>query len=204
MKETPDTGFQPQAQPLAMPTGLPPQQQATGVARALAFMRGMSGKAVVLAIAVFGLQAIMPAGSKPSDLIGSFHGGTRSAELDTERAAQVKTAQGMANAQAASPANWQMEQQVSQAQQQAIAGSLQMQQSAANLADAACMGSGLVTAFFGKDGADLAQSMKGACGLGDQIRQNITGTLARTARQGSGVMQRAAPATGVPISAPQR
>src|SRR5690349_5028688 len=61
-----------------------------GVSRAIAFARGMSGKAVVLAVVVFGLQALMPPGSKPSDLIGSFHGSTETAEIKAKQEAQTE------------------------------------------------------------------------------------------------------------------
>jgi hypothetical protein len=54
---------------------------AGGVARAIAFARGLSSKAVMLAISVFVLQAVMPEGRRPSDLIGSFHGSTETAEI---------------------------------------------------------------------------------------------------------------------------
>ena len=61
-----------------------------GVARAIAFVRGMSGKAVVLAVGVFVLQAVMPEGRRPSDLIGSFHGATESAEIKAKQKAAAE------------------------------------------------------------------------------------------------------------------
>src|SRR5689334_5048878 len=71
---------------------------AGGVARAIAFARGLSGKAVVLAVVVFGLQAFMPPGSKPSDLIGSFHGSTEKAEIEAKKTATVRYEQDMTTA----------------------------------------------------------------------------------------------------------
>ena len=182
--------FTPQP-PFAMPTGAPPQAAPpSGVARAYAFVRSLSGTAVVLAVVVFTFQAVMPEGRRPSDIIGSFHGSTRSAELNSEREAQINTAGGMANAQAGAQANWQMEQQLFQTQQQAAAAALQTQQDAANLADFACLAGGALTALFGHDADQYAKPMQGACGAGDQIRHNITNSLVDTARSGSGTMQR--------------
>jgi hypothetical protein len=57
----PQTGASPQA--FNIPGATNP---AGGVARAIGFVRSLSGKAVVLAVVVFGFQALMPAGSKPS------------------------------------------------------------------------------------------------------------------------------------------
>lgn len=201
------------------PLGMPPAhfqapQGPTGVARAIAFARGLSGKAFVLALVVLGLQALMPDGRRPSDLIGGFHGATESAEIKAKQAATVEYERQLATARAVPPANAQIETVVSQTQQQAVAGSLEMQSTAANLADAACMGSAFITSLFGdtKDMRDLRDGLKGACGAGDAIRSNITGTLARTAREGSGVVDRLPPppvtqnvsGNPVPAAAPQR
>ena len=60
-------------------------------------------------VVVFGLQAVMPEGSKPSDLIGSFHGATESAELKAKQETATEYERRMADAKAAPPANWQME-----------------------------------------------------------------------------------------------
>lgn len=166
-----------------------------GVARAIALARGLSGKAAVLVVIVFGLQAVMPAGSKPSDLIGSFHGKTETAEILAKQKATVKYERDVANARAMPPAEWQMEQMTAQAQLQERAKSLETQEGMANLADAACLGSGLVTAIFGdtQGARDLRDAMRQGCKAGDAIRKNINNSLAASARQGSGVMQRTAP-----------
>src|SRR5215469_16604665 len=62
---------------------------AGGVARTIAFARSLRGSAVVLAIFVFGLQAAMPEGRRPSDLIGGFHGATETAEIKAKQEANV-------------------------------------------------------------------------------------------------------------------
>src|SRR5437763_1268007 len=58
---------------------------AGGVDRAIAMARTLTLSSIGLAFGVFILQAVMPAGSKPSDLIGSFHGQTVSAELKAQQ-----------------------------------------------------------------------------------------------------------------------
>lgn len=179
------------------PSGLPPAmpQGPTGVARALAFARGLSGKAFILALVVLGLQALMGEGRRPSDLIGGFHGATESAELKAKQAASVEYERQMATARSVPPANAQIETVVSQTQQQAIAGSLETQGTVANLADAACLASGLITSLFGdtNDTRNVRDGLKSACGASDAIRANMTQTLARTAREGSGVVNRLPP-----------
>lgn len=180
-------------------------QKQGGVARALAFARAISGKTVLLTGMVLAAQMFAPAGSKPSDIIGGFHGSTESAEMKAKQDAAVQYERELANAKTAPGANWQMETQLSQTQQQAIADFLQTQSTAANIADGACMASGLVTMFFGdtKDNRELAQGLKESCGEGDKIRQNMTDTLARSVRNGSAVMQRTTPLPA-PGAAPQR
>jgi hypothetical protein len=169
-----------------------------GVSRAIAFARGMSGKAVVLAGGVFILQAVMPAGSKPSDLIGSFHGGTESAEIKAKQQAQAEYERKLADAKSAPPANWQMEQALNQAQLQAQLKALEMKEQAAQVADLACMASGFVTPIFGDNRDTRAWSglMKQGCHAADDIRAEINGILARMARQGSGLVPRSTPETG--------
>src|ERR1700674_5586920 len=77
---------------------------AGGVARAIAFVRGLSGKAVALAFGVFVLQAVMPEGRRPSDAIGGFHGATESAEIKAKQKATTEYERSMADAKAAPPA----------------------------------------------------------------------------------------------------
>lgn len=180
-----------------MPTGMPPTvQQPTGVARTYAWVKTLTLSSIGLAVIVFVLQAIAPAGGKPSDLIGGFHGATRSAELDAERRAHALTTQTLANAQAGPPANWQMEQQLFATQQQTLAKSLEGQANLADLADTSCIAGGVVGMLFGRDGEQFASALQSACGAGDAIRRRMADTLANTARDGSGVMQRTRPVNG--------
>ena len=191
-----------------MPTGLaPPPQKATGMTRAIAFVQGLSGKAVVLAGVVFGLQAVMGEGSKPSDLIGSFHGKTTAAQYDAEREAHSKTAEALANAQAKAAAQWAIEQETARQQLEAITRSLAMKQEAANLADLACMSGGVATAMFGRDAAQYAQVASTACDKAAQLRAEIVAAQGEAARIGSALMQRPAPMpvyAAAPTAAPPR
>jgi hypothetical protein len=163
-----------------------------GVSRAIAFARGLSGKAVVLAVAVFGFQALMPAGSKPSDLIGSFHGNTESAEIKAKQEATTDFERRMADAKSAPPANWQMEGEAFRQQQEAIAKSLETQETAAQIADAACLGAPLATLLMGDtaQARDIQRTMQAACAEAARIRANITRIQAEAARTGSAIMQR--------------
>jgi hypothetical protein len=171
---------------------------AGGVARAIGFVRSLSGKAVVLAVVVFGFQALMPAGSKPSDLIGSFHGDTEKAELKAKQSTAAEYERALADAKAAPPANWQMEAEAFRQQQQTIANSLATQETAANVADAACLTSGFVTAIFGdtKDMRNVRDGMQQGCAAAAAIRQNMVQEQAKAARNGSALVPRSTPATG--------
>ena len=163
-----------------------------GVARAIAFARGMSGKALLLAGGVFVLQAVMPQGSKPSDLIGSFHGSTETAEIKAKQEAQAEYERKLADARTAPPVNWQMEAEVARQQQEAIAKSLETQETAAQIADAACLGAPLATLFMGDtaQARDIERTMQAACAEAARIRANITRIQAEAARSGSALMQR--------------
>jgi hypothetical protein len=165
---------------------------AGGVARAIAFARGMSGKAVLLAGGVFILQAFMPHGSKPSDLIGSFHGATESAEITAKQPATVEYERKLADAKTAPTVNWQMEAEVFRQQQEAIAKSLETRQAAAQIADAACLGAPLVTMFMGdtRQAREIQATMQAACAEAARIRAEITQIQAKAAQQGSAIMQR--------------
>jgi hypothetical protein len=162
------------------------------VARAIAFARGLSGKAVVLAVVVFGLQAAMPEGRRPSDAIGGFHGSTESAEIKAKQQASVDFQQNTSNAQAGPQATWQMEQALNQTQLQAQLKALEMQEEAAQIADLACMGAGFVTPFFGNtpDSRAWRDTLQQGCHAAEAIRVQMNEILARAAREGSGVVVR--------------
>lgn len=162
--------------PAFQPTPTPPPPgsfgaKLTGAARGLAFTRAISGKAFLLAGGVFLLQAVMPEGSKPSNLIGSFHGSTESAEMDAKRVALVQTTRDNTNAQAVAPV---------------MAQSYAVQSEFAGIGDAVCIGGNVLEVLFGRDAKDFSGPMKQACGQGDKIRANITRSITQTARAPDG------------------
>ena len=163
-----------------------------GVARAIAFARGMSGKAVLLAGGVFILQAVMPPGSKPSDLLGSFHGALDSAQMKAAQKAQVEYDRAVTDAKTSPPINWQMEAEVARQQQEAIAKSLETQENAAQIADAVCLGAPLATLLMGDtaQARDIARAGQAACAEAARIRADITRIQAEAARSGSALMAR--------------
>ena len=145
-------GFQP---------GQMPQQ--SGALRALAFARRLSGGAIVLAGGIYLMQASLPAGWKPSDVIGGFEGGIHSSTWDVERRAQAETAARMAAIAA-------------------VNEGLTGEKNLAGLADVACIGGVFLNKFGGPSAYHLAHGMMGTCGMGDQIRSHIGQELMRAAR----------------------
>jgi hypothetical protein len=178
--------------------GFGAQQLPTATTKAIAFVRSLSGSAILLAGGVFVLQATMGDGHRPSDVIGGFHGNTNTAQLDAERNAQTRTAESVANAQAKAQAQWAMEVETARQQQQAILESLRAKQDAANWADYICMSGPVSTAFFGRDAAAYAQVAHDACGEAARLRHEITEAQAEASRIGSAIMQRPVPITNQP------
>jgi hypothetical protein len=176
-----------------------PAIQRGGVARALAFAKGLSGKTVALTVIVIAAQGFLPEGRRPSDIIGSFHGNTEKAEMAAKQDKAVEYEQQMAAARAVPPANAQIETQTAQTQLQAVAGSLETQQTLAGLSDLACIGGLLLSQADDPDARDAGKKLAGGCAIGDAIRQNMTETVARTARGGSAVIQRASPGMTPPV-----
>lgn len=201
----PDGEFRPHAQqqpfhnaPGPVLNQPPFTKPAGGVAGIVGLIRTLTVSSVGLAVIVFGFQAVMPVGSKPSDLIGSFHGSTETAELKAKQEAAAEYERKLADARASAPANWQMEQAVNQTQMQAVAETLGTQQGMASLADFACLASLAVIPLFGdsRDAREATAALQSGCGAGDAIRSNMTETIARTAREGSGLVPRSSPTTG--------
>ena len=180
-----------------MSFGVPPPP--TAITRVVGLLRSYSFGAFGLVALVLLLETFGPKDHRPSDIIGGFHGHTTQVTLDFERDAQRKTAEAMANAQAAAQAKWSMEVETARQQQDIILRSLEAKQQAANLADYACMSGPVAMAFFGNDAAEYARTVQQACALAAQLRREIVETQAEAARIGSAIMQRG----GVPVAAPQ-
>lgn len=166
-----------------------------GSARALAFLRSVSAGAGLMFGAVFVGELALPHDMKPSTVLGRFHGNTETAEIEAARDAKVRLERELAEAHAAPPATWQMEQQLNQAQMQATQQALETQAGIANLADAACVTGGILGGLFGDDPTmkQWGDALQKGCGVGDQVRSNMNDQLAGAARNGSGVVRRSEP-----------
>jgi hypothetical protein len=211
MPDGSNLNFHPQGQ---QPFGQPPPgahmpggtQVTGGLDRLVGLVKTFTVSSIGLAAIVFGLQAAMPEGHRPSDVFGSFNGSLDSAEIKAKQDATVEFDRRRAEAQAAPSANLQMEQALNQAQLQAQLRALEAQEQAAQIADLACMGAGLVTPFFGdtRDAREWRDLLKQGCHTADAIRVRINEILAATAREGSGVVQRSNPTIGAGQVRPSR
>lgn len=167
----------------------PPAIQSQFLTRVVGVIRGFTGLAGVISLSVLAAEAALPASFKPSTLIGGFHGRIEAADA-TAKAGPV-SALTRQNAEAASqpPAFAGMETAAFQAQQQVLAGSLQMQSTIANTADASCAGSKLIPQHD-RDWGWLGGLLSLGCGVGDQVRQDMMRTLRRGGQDNSVLIQR--------------
>jgi hypothetical protein len=177
---------------------------AGGVARAMAFVKGMSRKAFILMGVVGFLQFVMPEGWKPSDIIGGFHGNTEKAELLAKQEVAAEYERTLTDAKAKAATQWQMEAEAFRQQQEAMARSLGTLETAVQIADAACLSAPLATLFMGntRDARELQTMLQGACAEAARIRAKMTSIQAETARLGSALMQRSIPAPMPNITVP--
>jgi hypothetical protein len=168
---------------------------AGGVARAMTFAKGMSRKAFILMGVVAFFQYVMPDNLKPSNIIGGFHGMTESAELKAKQPAAAEYEGTLADAKARAATSWQMEAEAFRQQQEVTARSLETMATAAQIADAACLGAPLATLFLGdtREAREIQRTMQAGCAEAARIRANMTRIQAETARAGSAIMQRAVP-----------
>lgn len=139
------------------------------------------------------VEVAAPGGFRVSELLGVFHGRADAAKLDQERDAQEETARRIAKAQAEAQARAAMEVENFRQQQAAILSSLEMKQTAANVADGICYSAPLALFFWGNDAAAYARTAQDACKVAGQLRREIVEAQAEAARIGSAIMQRTAP-----------
>jgi hypothetical protein len=169
-----------------------------GVARAARMLQMLVSQTALMTVAVAALELAAPYDYKPSVLLGRFSGSHETAELRAKQDATVAFQKGVQAVQAeltrtngayealyqrtnmlAQQAT-QMEAIVLQFQQQAVAGGQQTETMGANLADLACM----VGAVMQDDG------LKGACGMGQQIRRGMANELAQVGGSASAIVPR--------------
>jgi hypothetical protein len=177
--------------------GQPPQaQQPSGLARAIGMVRNLSLQAGALSLIVIAAELVVSSPMKPSEIIGRFHGSIDAADAGKKQDAVAELARKQAQAQAEPPAVAQMETEAFRVQQQALADSLGMQSGIANLADLACMIGAFVPNDRRSDQNGIGDALRSACGVGDQVRQNMVGILKRGGQEGSTLIQRPLPARG--------
>lgn len=153
-----------------------------------AFARNIALSTFLLTLSAAVLENTMPEGVRPSDLFGGLYGATIAAEYTAKTHAAANYTRAQTEAQMAPQATWQMEQVVSQTQQQAVASGLAMQAAAANIADMLCFG-GMMLDDHSRP-AQVSTGMQAACGFGTQIRQGMAQELAITARNNGALVNR--------------
>jgi hypothetical protein len=161
------------------------------------------GAAPAFIVAAVIAQIILPPHLKPAYLIGDFGGSTERAEIEAKQAAAVEFAMLQAAAAANAQANAQMETEVSRKEQEIIAESLAAQSTGAVIADFSCFLGSLIPRDTYGDLQTAGQVMRGGCGFGDKLRNNIVQAQAEAARQGSAILQRPTPASSNPAVAAQ-
>jgi hypothetical protein len=185
--------------------GAPPRSSGGGLSRFLAMTRNFALGTFGLALLIFLAEKILPASFTPSNMIGSFLANVEVAEITKKQAYTTGYAAGMAEAQAQAQARAQIEIEVNRQQQQRLSDSMGMQVFASNVADLGCY-AGMMARAFGQ--TDNANTLSGACGAGEAIRQTMAQEQANIGRNTGSVETRQtyapAPATITPIQgAPQ-
>lgn len=173
----------------ASPSSPPPAIHSQTLSRVIGLIRGFTGLAGVMSLAVLTAEATLPALYKPSTIIGSFHGRVEAADA----AAKIGpvTALTRKNAEAASqpPAFAGMETEAFRQQQQVLADSLQTKSTIANTADATCI-AGKMIPRGDRDWGWLGALLNQTCGVGNQVRQDMMNTLKRGGQDNSVLIQR--------------
>jgi hypothetical protein len=179
-------------------------QQPSAISRALALGKKLTFGGLALGGILYFGDTILPEHLKPSNLLGDFHGRVETAEIKQKQETTIQYEREKADAQAAAQAKWQMEVEAFRQQQQVTAQSLETMATAAQIADAACLGSPLVALFMGntRDARDLQNTLKAACPEAARIRAEMTRIQAKAAQEGSALMQRRPPGAQDPLLTP--
>ena len=182
-------------------SNFPGAAQPTALSRALALGKKLTFGGLALGGVLYFGDATLPDHLKPSTLLGGFHGRVETADIKAKRDTSIQYEGEKADAQAAAQAKWQMEMEIFRQQQAKIAESLDTMATAAQIADAACLGSPLVTLFMGntRDARDLQNTLQGACAEAARIRAEMVRIQTAAAQQGSALMQRRPPGAQDPL-----
>ena len=165
--------------------GAPPRQG--GIARFFAMTRNFALGTVGLAILIFIAEKIFPAPLKPSSMIGNFVAAVEVSEIKSKQDYASGYAAAMAEAQAQAQARAQIEIEVNRQQQQRLSDSMGTQVFASNVADLGCY-AGMLARAFGQ--TDNANTLSGACGAGEAIRQTMAQEQATVGREAGSVETR--------------
>jgi hypothetical protein len=168
--------------------GAPPPRSGGGLSRFLAMTRNFALGTFGLALLIFIAEKILPASFTPSHMIGSFVADVEVAEITKKQAYTTGYAAGMAEATAQAQARAQIEIEVNRQQQQRLSDSMGVQVAASNFADLGCYAAMLMRAF-GSSSTD-ANTLSGACGAGEAIRQTMAQEQANIGRNTGSVETR--------------
>jgi hypothetical protein len=167
--------------------GAPPRGSGGGLSRFLAMTRNFALGTFGLAILIFIAEKILPAPFTPSHMIGSFVASVEVSEIKSKQDYASGYAAAMAEAQAQAQARAQIEIEVNRQQQQRLSDSMGTQVFASNVADLGCY-AGMLARAFGQ--TDNANTLSGACGAGEAIRQTIAQEQANIGRNSGSVETR--------------
>jgi hypothetical protein len=173
----------------------PGAAQPSALSRALALGKKLTFGGLALGGILYFGDATLPEHLKPSNLLGGFHGRVETADIKAKRDTSIRYEGEKADAQAAAQAKWQMEMEIFRQQQAKIAQSLETMATAAQIADAACLGAPLATLFMGdtQQARNIERTMQAACAEAARIRAEMIRIQTEAAQQGSALMQRRPP-----------
>ena len=183
---------------------VPGAAQPPALSRAIALAKKLTFGGLVLGGILYFGDATLPESLKPSTLLGGFHGRVETADINAKQEKVIQFERQKADVMAAAQAKWQMEVEAFRQQQAVTAKSLSMMATAAQIADAACLGSPLVTMFMGdtREAREIRATMQAACAEAARIRAEMTRIQAEAAQQGSALMQRRPPGAQDPLLTP--
>jgi hypothetical protein len=182
----------------------PGAAQPSALSRAIALAKKLTFGGLVLGGILYFGDATLPESLKPSTLLGGFHGRVETADINAKQEKVIQFERQKADVMAAAQAKWQMEVEAFRQQQAAIAETLQTMATAAQIADAACLGAPLATLFMGdtQQAREIKRTMQAACAEAARIRAEMTRIQAEAAQQGSALMQRRPPGAQDPLLTP--
>lgn len=192
------------ADPFPQGFNIPGAVQPSALSRALALGKKLTFGGLALGGILYFGDATLPDYLKPSTLLGGFHGRVETADINAKQEKAIQFERQKADAQAAAQAKWQMEVEAFRQQQAAMAETLQTMATAAQIADAACLGAPLATLFMGdtQQAREIKRTMQAACAEAARIRAEMTRIQAEAAQQGSALMQRRPPGAQDPLLTP--